>query len=401
MTLTSAGLVIKTQAELFAELVVAMRASPILNPDDLLDVDDPEESVLGAIAAIMSDQFADIQQVMQAIYASQYRASAEGASLDALAELIGATRIPAAGSRVDLSLTGVNGTIIPAGSRVRDADRPDVEWVTLDAVTIALGVASVEAQADVTGPISANTGTLDDIVTPVAGWATVTNAADAVRGVDVETDASLRLRMIDLLSTPGSSTLGAILAAVTAVAGVTQARAFENAGDSTNGYGVPPRNIEMVVSGGDDNEIAQAIYDNKAAGAGTYSATGDSGTATDVNGDSVTIEFSRPEAIDIYVYIEVVVDGSNPDVASEIQAAVAAYGDTHLAGAKVVRTKFFSSVYGVDSVDNVRKLGVGTSAGDTFGGAQDSSHTMTDVEMAFREQGVFDTARVEVVIVTE
>lgn len=395
--MSPSGFEIATQAQLLTEIQQAMRTSPALNPNGRVNLS--PDSVLGVVSAIVADKLAELWQVMQAVYSSQYRGGAEGASLDALADLVGVTRSPATGGRVTLAGTGTNGTFLTAGRRVRDPARPSVEWVTIDNVIIAGGVFTVEAQANVNGPITANAGTLNSIVTPVAGWSTVTNPADAAPGSNDETDASLRQKMTDLFFGAGSRTTGAIRSAVMAVAGVTEAYVFENVTDTVNAFGVPGRNIEVVVEGGDDNDIGIAIYNTKSEGIGTYTATGDSAnvpTAYNLTGDLVDIFFSRPVPVVAFVYVEVESDGSNVNVVADMQAALAAFGDSFTVGSKIRRTRFIPQAYGVAGVAGVPRLGISKmSALDAIAGAAN----LQDIVLQFRENGVFDTTRVAVVLV--
>lgn len=393
--LSATGLVIATQAELLAEIKAAMFASADLNPNGRINLG--EDSVLGVLAAIMSDKLAELWQVLQEVHTAQSRAGAEGASLDSLAELVGSTRLAAAGSTATVTGTGTNGTVITAGSRVGDPDRTGVSWVVLAPVTIALGVYSASVQCDTTGPIAANAGSLTSIVTPISGWTTVTNPADADLGRNVQSDAGLRQAMIDALFAVGSGTTSAILSGVLAVAGTTSGKVYENNTPDTNAFGVPPHCVEVVVEGTfTDEDMAQAIYDNKPAGIGTYSASADGDWATDANGEDVDIAWSRPTAVPIYVYLQIELNSSNTTAQDEIKAAVVAVGDNLTTGQKVVRTKLFAPAYGVTGVVNVTRLGVSSVSA---GAAITNATSMVDVTMAFRERPTFDTARVAIVLV--
>ena len=392
--LTSTGFTIKTSAEILAEIKASIIASPALNPNGRVNLG--ADSVLGILAAIMADKVAEAWQLAQAVYASQFRASAEGASLDSLAELIGTARLAASASTATITGTGTNGTVIPAGSRVGDPSVLDVDWITLTSVTIASGVFSVVAGADTTGPIAANAGTLTNIVTPIAGWTTATNAADADLGRDIQSDESLRQAMIDLIFAVGSGTPSSIRSAVLAVPGVTEAKVYENTGSTTNAFGVPGHCVEVIVSGGDDVDVAQAIYDNKPAGIGTFTATADGEWATDANGEDVDIAFSRPVDVPVFVYMLVEKNGDNVTADADLKAAVVTFGDELTPGVKLRRSRFFAPAYAVDGVVNITRLGVSrVDAADALAAAT----TLVDIDMAFRERATFDTARVTVATV--
>ena len=149
--------------------------------------------------------------------------------------------------------------------------------------------------------------TVDDAVFDWLGGAAIAgrpiNLTDGDPGRDLETDADFRVRRQQLLSLPGSSTVEAILSAVGAVDGVTFINVIEN-DDSVTGPApelLPPHSFEVVVEGGDDTAIAEAIFSEKPIGIQTHSGAsgGDmiSKTVTDSQGNEYTIDFSRPTPI--------------------------------------------------------------------------------------------------------
>lgn len=79
------------------------------------------------------------------------------------------------------------------------------------------------------GPIAAPAGSLNQIVTPIAGWQSITNFKAGVTGRFQETDAELRLRRANSLNVLGSGTVEAIRARLLQeVPGVTSVTVFEN-----------------------------------------------------------------------------------------------------------------------------------------------------------------------------
>ena len=66
--------------------------------------------------------------------------------------------------------------------------------------------------------------------------------------------------------------------------------------------GQAAKSAECIVSGGEDNDIAQAIYDNIAAGIEWFGRNGTSGTAVDpIDGQEFEVFFTRPVAKYIHV----------------------------------------------------------------------------------------------------
>ena len=114
----------------------------------------------------------------------------EGAQLDAYGSALDVRRVVATRSRVTCTLTGVAGTGVPAGSIAKTTDGEQFRS-TADAVLSPSGV-TVEFESVFLGPVPAPAGTLTSIVTVIAGWETITNAAAAALGVAKQEDAAYR-----------------------------------------------------------------------------------------------------------------------------------------------------------------------------------------------------------------
>jgi len=175
-----------------------------------------------------------------------------------------------------------------------------------------------------TGPKNANAKSLSVIDTPVSGFTKTFNIDDAVVGRNIETNSELRVRRNQSVVTSRAATVEAIINKVLELNDdeyedlpqLTDVVVYENDTDIPNYYS---RNMEahsiMVVvrQEGDvdtrDQEIAQAIFDSKAAGIGTSHglATGGNAvtkTVTDSTNIDHNIKFIRPDGIDIYIIFE-------------------------------------------------------------------------------------------------
>jgi uncharacterized phage protein gp47/JayE len=141
------------------------------------------------------------------------------------------------------------------------------------------------------GPHYVVAGSLTEIITPVTGWAEVTNPNNGITGLNTESDTALIIRRADEII-KGKATDAAIRNAVNQLDNVTKANVISNRTSATV-EDIPAKAFETVVAGGDDDEIAQAIFDNMPAGIEPY-GDGDSGTAIDEDGIEYTIPFSRP-----------------------------------------------------------------------------------------------------------
>ena len=145
-------------------------------------------------------------------------------------------------------------------------------------------------------------GELDTIAVGVSGWNSVYNYVAGDPGEDLESDESLRVRRAAAARVRKSrATDPAIEAALLDVRGVSSALVKSNRGFDTDSDGIPGKSFNSLVIGGNDNEIAQCIYENQPAGIQSYGNT--SVNITDSHGIEQQISFSRPTAVYLWVKV--------------------------------------------------------------------------------------------------
>lgn len=214
--------------------------------------------------------------------------------------------------------------------------------------------ANVTMQALNTGPIVCPVDSLTEIVTAVSGLSSVENKLAGTAGTDRESDSDLRTRRTRSLALPGSSTLEGLRAKLLEdVDSVTDVAIYENATDGTVS-GRPPHSFECLVLGGDQDEIAQAIWDNKPAGIATHGSV--TRTVTDGQGDSHSVKFSRPTEVRVYVDIVMTYNTEETFPADGLTAAKQAayeYGQTLDVGDDVLLHKISAAVAGIAGIATI------------------------------------------------
>lgn len=98
------------------------------------DVNLTPQSVFGQIVGVFSKPMADSWENQEAVYNSQYPATAEGTSLDNVVQLNGITRLPATRTTVYAVCQGIEGTLISLGSLARQPDSGQVFQSIIDDV---------------------------------------------------------------------------------------------------------------------------------------------------------------------------------------------------------------------------------------------------------------------------
>lgn len=387
MALETTGFIVQTIDEIKAEIEAEVKGA--LGPN----TDVSATSVIGQLIGIFADREHELQVVTRDVYSAFTAAGATGNSLTQLALLTGTIREDATYSTVSATVNLNAGTTLPAGSQAHVEGDPDAIFETLADVTN--GTASpddfpVDMRATEPGAVRANSGTLTEILTPVSGWNSVTNALDATMGEEDETDLELKIRREQELRRQGSGNVDAIEADVAAVDGVIDTTNFENETDVASD--LPAHSFEIVVWDGSpaaasDDAIAQAIWDAKPAGIRSFG--GETGTAIDRQGSERLIDFSRAEAPDVYLEFDLTVDDGFPvDGETQVKEAIVAFADANWSiGDDVILSALYASVFTISGVVSIDAVRAGFSA---------SPVGTSNLTIGVRQIGLADTARIEV-----
>lgn len=350
------------------------------------DIDLSADSMDGQTLGIFAESVSNLDQLAEDVYHSFNPQSATGVALSRLVQLNGIRRIEGTYSTVTLRCVGQQGTIIPAGSLVKSTATNATFQTLADATIDGTGQVDVAAQASVKGATLAPTGTLTKIDTPIYGWQTVTNLADAVPGRDEETDEELRLRRRASTSTPAQSIVDGVYGSLSNIPDVIQALVLENPLDTVDGNGLPPHSLYCVVNGGTVQDILDTIWLKKSAGSTLVGTT--SGTVTDSMGNPHTVKFSRPGPVNVYVVVNLHMKAGWPtDGVARIQAALVAWALANQSiGEEVIQSRLYDPVNSIPghSIDSLY-IGTAPAPGGT-----------ANIAVPFDGLAVFDTARIVV-----
>jgi uncharacterized phage protein gp47/JayE len=208
--------------------------------------------------------------------------------------------------------------------------------------------------ADENGPIAVPANTLTEIINPTSGWDSLNNPNAGTIGINEESDQVLRVRRIQEL-TAGKATDNSIKTAVANVLNVASAFIISNRTDGVDSGGRPPHSFAVVVTGGDPDDIAQAIFDTQPSGIQSYGS--ESGTAYDENGISYTIYFSRPTSIYIWVRIsrDFNTEETYPtDGDDQMKQAILDYASDFIGiGIDIIRQRLATPIYSISGVGDI------------------------------------------------
>lgn len=268
-------------------------------------------SSIGQVNASHANQVAAGWEALAACYDMMDPDNATNERLTSVSSLTGTLRRDAQAALVICTCNLDAGTYAAGDLIASKAGDPDARFSNLyDVVSGGGDVTGIVFVAETPGEIEvpvSPTPLLTVIAEPVAGWNTVANTSAASGGTGIETDPTLRTRREAELEASGTETLAAIKAAVSELDGVITVNGLENVSNITDANGVPGHAFEILVwdgspSAADDDEIAQAIWDNHPAGIASYGS--ESGTATDDEGATHTVFFSRMATRRVYLDID-------------------------------------------------------------------------------------------------
>lgn len=283
---------------------------------------------------------------------------------------------PATENEVTAALTSVLNAGTPSWTAVDNMDNTLTITSNTDSETfsclvgIALSVIYVSSPiiflSDEFGPIACPVGNLTSIVTPIAGWDSITNQTAGSLGRLVETDAELRIRRQNSIKLLGAGTVESIRSQLLQnVDGVTSASVIENvtlqqldivltfsdqfqAGDTitviydtTNNFTVPFNTNQATTMA----DLVTAFEALSAVDSASYGGTGNqvctvvmkqsrvltvNSATTDVSLLTATITGGRPPKS----FEAIVEGGSNEDIGQKIwetkPAGIQTYGNTQV-----------------------------------------------------------------------
>ena len=343
----------------------------------------------GQLLGTFSNAIDQLGQVLQAVYDSGSPSTAVGVNLARIVEYNGIHIINGTQSRAEVVFTGDAGRPVPRNTPIRSTVN-NVLFYTDAAITLGPdGHGTVDALAEDDGALAAPAGTLTSMITPIFGVRSVTNPRNAMLGKNRETNYALRIRRAFSVATPSQSILNGIKGAVADIPEVMQVETFENKTDVTNAYGLPPHSMSVVVEGGEDQEIADAIFLREPVGTGQY---GDVTVPVyDRYGFRHYVTFMRPPVVPIWIRIEVrTLDGWEHQTAATIQNNIVEWMRVNGGiGAPVIRSRLYIPINAAGTTFAVFGVLMGTSPGDI-------AHR-DFIDVPFNGIAQVDTSRIEVV----
>lgn len=246
------------------------------------------------------------------------------------------------------------------------------------------------------GKITLPYGIVTKMINNVTGFTAVTNLLEPTYGRKQESDIELRQSYIAKSALRSNTMIESIVGELlNNIENVESASGYENDTDYVDSRGLPPHSIEIIVEGGDNSEIAQAILRRKAGGIQTYGSieVGVPG----VYGDTIPVRFSRPDYL--YTWLKVVLHGDKSQLptnyASLTIQALISDGAEFVAGTNLLTQLLNDGIY--DAVAGLTYVEIYTAYGTSSTYVPEASdYKQKNIIVTSRQKVLIDEKRIEV-----
>lgn len=301
------------------------------------DVDKREGSVVYDLLAPAAIEFSLAYTELDTLLLLAFADTAEGELLDRRVAEFGLTRKPAVKATGQVTFTGPEGTVIPAGTRLVTGGVEPIYFVTTAEATITGGTATVSAEAEeggAKGNVAAGEITSLAVGESLFGVVSVTNPQPFDGGADTESDDDLRARFFDRVRKPVTSgNANHYRQWALEVAGVGDAKVYPVA----NG----PGTVKVVLLDPEKTAPPQAVVDEVAAYIESVRPVG----------ASVEVVAATEVPIDVSATLTLAADKELSDVQTEFESLLTDYLKSLAFADPVVRySKIASLLIDIDGV---------------------------------------------------
>jgi hypothetical protein len=369
---STAGLAVPAEADILtgrlADITAAMGGNMTQN------LETPQGQLASSDSAIMAALFAEWLLLIQNVDP----AYSSGRMQDAIGRIYFLTRNSATSTVVTATLIGATNTVIPAGSVALASDGN--YYVSTGTVTIdSTGQVPAQFQCTTTGAITCPAGSLNKVTQQIPGWDAITNAADGVVGMALESRAQFEARRQATVAANSNGQLGSLQGAVKKVANVLDAYVTENSAATsitTGGVTLPAHTLYVCVAGGAQQDIGQAILSKKPPGSGMFGNTTvtvqDTSTGYNVPYPTYSITYQTAISTPIYFLVTIFNQNSIPSNATTLLQNVILNafagndgGPRATIGGRIFASRFYAGCAALGTWAQLEEIKIGTSVTST------------------------------------
>jgi uncharacterized phage protein gp47/JayE len=210
------------------------------------------------------------------------------------------------------------------------------------------------------GLVFGDADTITVVVTPVTGLKTIINLEDFILGDSLENDRSLQERITTDHNSVGSGTYDTILTNLRSQKDVSSIYIDANTTFSTSSTNVPPKAYEVIIHHlGDDEKIAQAIWNTLPAGIATHGRK--IVDVLDANNITQQVEYTLAKPYLAYIrvtYTRLIGEGEIFPIDGDLQMqdAVAEEGQQYKINEDLIGKRFYAPIF--EQVEGILTLNV-------------------------------------------
>ena len=272
-----------------------------------VDINDPSDLiaiVVNCTASYLSEMSENILKFRQSLNPF----TATGLELRDVMEYRGLTAKSGTRTTTKINFKGIKGTAIPEGTKLTNVDKTKIFLTDYVVVINDDGDATVTASCEIAGAIPLAKGELTTLVEPIFGVTSCSNVGGSI-GTNDETDQEIHQRLKSLMTPSGDCYIDRIDSVLMNLPGVKTAASYVGADQSK---GLNAGEFCCVVSGGNNEEIAQTLFENNMFLLKTVGNTAVNVRSKYMNRE-YTVKFQRPEPIsDIRIAIVVDIPTESP-----------------------------------------------------------------------------------------
>ena len=250
---------------------------------------------------------------------------ATGQGLDAIGSLFGRNRNSATQTETHCYLTGTPNTEIPANSKAKTR-AGDTFYNPNNIVLDNSGNGEGYFYSEEKGEIPCEVNTLNEIVTQIVGWDSINNPSTPTLGKTQESDKNFKNRAMQSKYS-GVGMLGDVNSALRNIENIRSFFVYNNGEDYSVTFDdvtIDRHSVLVIVQGGSDEDVANALFKKVSAGCGYTIISGQSRNVTVVdyvNNIPVQyqIRFNRPQNVEIKCSVSV---GRNNYTGNDLENAV-------------------------------------------------------------------------------
>lgn len=297
------GIQIQTLAEIINDIINGTTNVPGLVQIYGSDINTDSNSPDGQLVNIFALSKQDILNFIVEDYNSKNPDTAVGVALDAVAQLCGLVRKGGTYTQTPVTVVAsgsVNLLGLDTSTPYTISDNAGNLFYLITSASLTAGSNILEFQAAKIGAVQVVINTITTPVSIIPGITSVNNPSPPdVLGVNQETDSQFRIRRQKSVSAPSQGYLQSLYGGLNNIVNLNTANVYENNTNTTDGDGIPGHSIWVVVNGGSDSDVAEAVYNYRNAGCGMKGSV--NVNITQVDSSVFVIQFDRSISENLYL----------------------------------------------------------------------------------------------------